>query len=81
MSRLKTVGTVHDKWSKFNANGRVPNLYVVHPRCVYAIDGGVGPSNTTELGSVLYWLCDDMFRPRKAIFRSISILQMGVSKN
>jgi hypothetical protein len=26
-------------------------LYVVHPRCVYAIDGGVGPSNTTGLCS------------------------------
>jgi hypothetical protein len=22
-------------------------LYVVHPRCVYAIDGRMGPSNTT----------------------------------
>jgi hypothetical protein len=33
------------------------NLYVVHPHCVYAIDGGVGPSNTTELSNVLYWIC------------------------
>jgi hypothetical protein len=57
------------------------NLYVVHPRCGYAIGGGVGPSNTTELGSVLYLFCDDMFRPRKVIFRSISILQKRVSKN
>jgi hypothetical protein len=23
------------------------NLYVVHPRCAHAIDGGVGPSNTS----------------------------------
>jgi hypothetical protein len=40
----------------------VNDLYVVHPRCVYAIDGGVCPSNTTELSSVLYWICDDMRR-------------------
>jgi hypothetical protein len=25
--------------------------------------GGVGPSNTTELSSILYCFCDDMFRP------------------
>jgi hypothetical protein len=41
----------------------VGGLYVIHPRCVYAIGGGVGPSNTTELSSILYWFCDDMFRP------------------
>jgi hypothetical protein len=56
------------------------NLYVVHPHCVYAIDGGVGLSNTTELSSVLYWFCDDMFQPRKAIFRSVSTLQKRVCK-
>jgi hypothetical protein len=51
------------------------DLYVVHPRCVYAIDGGVVPSNTTELNSVLYWICDDTFRPRKAIFRAIQFTE------
>jgi hypothetical protein len=29
--------------------------------------------NTTELSSVIYWFCDDMFRPWMAIFRSIAI--------
>jgi hypothetical protein len=53
----------------------INDLYVVHPRCVYAIDGGVGPSNTTELSNVLYWICDDMFRHRKAIFRSIQFTE------
>jgi hypothetical protein len=26
----------------------------------YKSDGGVGPSNTTELSRVFYWFCDDM---------------------
>jgi hypothetical protein len=39
------------------------------------LDGGVGPSNTTELSNVLYWICDDMFRPRKAILRSIQFTE------
>jgi hypothetical protein len=38
-----------------------------------AVDGCVGPSNTTELSRVFYWFCDDMFRPWMAIFRSIAI--------
>jgi hypothetical protein len=62
----RNADTLHDNRNK-------TDLYVVHPRCVYAVDGGVVPSNTTELSSVLYWFCDAMFRPRKAIFRSISI--------
>jgi hypothetical protein len=49
-------------------------VYVVHPRCLYAIYGGVGPSDTTELCSVLYWFCDDMFRPRKPSFTGLLCL-------
>jgi hypothetical protein len=59
-------------------------LAVLAAHCVVfsiSVDGGVGPSNTTALGSVLYWFSDDMFRPRKAIFRSISILQKRLGKN
>jgi hypothetical protein len=49
----------------------------MRPRIIYlrSIDGGVGPSNTTELSNVLYWICDDMFRTKKAIFKSIQFTE------